>query len=93
MRTQRGYRKIRLVFHHSFRRPVKIRVEAEPPLSADRIVPLLPVGALLSTTRRPAPLFRPQPRLVRLEPAPQPDWRIVGDHELMLQEECEATCH
>ena len=93
MRTQRGYRKIRLVFHHSFRRPVKIRVETELPLSADRIVPLLPVGALLSTTRRPVFLSRPRPRLIRLEPAPQPDWRIVGDHELMPQVECEATCH
>lgn len=93
MKTERGCSKIRLVFHHSFRRPVKIRVEPEPPLSADRIAPPLPAGALLSTTRRPALLPRPRPRFFRLEPAPQPDWRIVGDHELMPQQESEAACY
>jgi hypothetical protein len=92
MRTQRGSRKIKLLLHHSFRQPVKIRVEPAPPRSADWIIPPLPVGALLLTTRRPAPLPRPRVRLIRLEPAHQADWRIVGDHELMLQEESEAAC-
>ena len=86
MRTRRGCRQIKLVFHRSFRRPVKIRVETEPPRSADRIAPLSPAGTLLLTTRRLAPPARPRLRLIRLEPAPQPDWRIVGDHELMLLE-------
>jgi hypothetical protein len=79
------------VFHRSFRRPVKIRVETEPPLSADRVVPLLPAGTLLPTTRRLALVLRPRAPLIRFEQAPQPDWRIVGDHELMLQEESEAV--
>lgn len=91
MRTRRGYRKIRLVFPHSFRRPVKIRVETEPPLSADRVVPLLPAGTLLPTPRRLALVPRRWAPLIRLEPAPQPDWRIVGDHDLMFREESEAA--
>jgi len=81
------------VFHRSFRRPVKIRVETEPPRSVDWIESPLPAGILLPATRRQAPLPQPWPRLIRLEPAPPPDWRIVGDHELMPQEECEAACH
>ena len=70
-----------------------IRVEVEPPRSADWIASPLPAGILLPTTRRQAPLPRPRLRLIRREPAPQPDWRIVGDHELMLQEEGAAACH
>jgi RNA polymerase primary sigma factor len=52
MKTNGGSKKIRLVFAHSFRRPLKIRVEPEPPRSVDRIAPPLPAGALLRTTRR-----------------------------------------
>ena len=55
MKTNGGSRKIRLVFPHSFRRPLKIRVEPESPRSADRIAPPFPAGALLPTTRRLAP--------------------------------------
>ena len=80
-----------MVFLQSFRRPVKIRVETEPPRSADRIASPLLAGILIPTTRRLALVPRPRAPLIRLEQAPQPDWRIVGDHELMLQEEREAT--
>ena len=92
MKTNGGGKKIKLLFHHSFRRPVKIRVETEPLHSADWIEPSIPAGLLLPTTTRPAPLARSRPRVIRLELAPQPDWRIVGDHELMLQQETEVAC-
>ena len=92
MRTRRGCRQIKLVFQRSFRRPVKIRVEAEPPRSADRIVSLLPAGTFLMATEPPAPVGRPALRIIRIEPVPEPDWRIVGDHELVLQEENEGAC-
>ena len=91
MRTRRGCRQIKLVFQRSFRRPVKIRVEPEPPRSADRIAPLSPAGTLLLTTRRSVPVPGPALRIIRIEAVLQPDWRIVGDHELMLQVESEAT--
>jgi hypothetical protein len=80
------------VYQRSFRRPVKIRVEPEPPRSADWIASPLPAGTFLLTTPRPAPVQRPALRVIQLEPVPQPDWRIVGDHELMLQEETEGAC-
>ena len=59
------------MFLHSFRWPVKIRVETEPPRSADQIAPPLPAGTLLPTTRRLALVPRPQAPLIRLEQAPQ----------------------
>jgi hypothetical protein len=90
MRTQHGCKKIRLVFHRSFRRPVKIRIETEPPRSADRIAPHIPVGVLLLATGRPGPAPRPQLQVIRLE-LPPPDWRIVGDQDLKLGEESEAS--
>ncbi len=80
------------MYQRSFRRPVKIRVEPEPPRSADRIASPLSAGIFLLMTRRLAPVQRPALRVVQLEPVPQPDWRIVGDHELMLQEEMETAC-
>ncbi len=92
MRTRRDYRQIKLVYQRSFRRPVKIRVEPEPPRSADRITSPLPVGFFLLMTQRPAPVQRPALRVIQLEPVPQPDWRIVGDHELALQEDRETAC-
>jgi len=92
MRTRRGCQQIKLVFHPSFRRPVKIRVETEPLHLADWIEPSIPAGLLLPTTTRPAPLAQSRPRFIRLELAPQPDWRIVGDHELMPQERTEIAC-
>jgi hypothetical protein len=90
MRTQRGCKKIRLVFHRSFRRPVKIRIETEPPRSADWIAPHMPVGVLLLATRRSGPAPRPQLRVIHLELRP-PDWRIVGDHDLNLEAESEGS--
>ena len=79
------------MYQRSFRRPVKIRVETEPPRSADWIAPLLPAGVPLLIPRHPSPPRRPLLRVIRSEPAPPPDWRIVGDHELALQEESEAS--
>jgi hypothetical protein len=90
MRTQSGCRRIRLVFHRSFRRPVKIRVEAELPHSADRIAPDLPVGVLFLANRRPGPPPRPQFQVIRLE-LPPPDWRIVGDYDLKLEGDNQAS--
>jgi len=78
------------VFHHSFRRPVKIRVETEPPRSADRIAPHIPAGVLFLATRRPWTSPQAQLRVVRLE-LPPPDWRIVGDHDVKFGEESEAS--
>jgi hypothetical protein len=92
MRTRRSCRQIKLAYQRSFRRPVKIRVETEPPRSADRITPLLPAGTFLRATERPAPFGRPALRIIRIEPVPEPDWRIVGDHELMLREGNEGAC-
>jgi hypothetical protein len=91
MRMRRGCKQIRLVYQRSFRRPVKIRVEPEPPRSADRIVPLFPAGTFPLIRERLVPMPRPALRVVRREALPQPDWRIVGDHELMLQEGSEAA--
>ena len=90
MRSQRGCRKIRLVFHRSFRRPVKIRVETEPPRSADRIAPHLPAGTLYLLTQPLAPPPRPQRQVIRLE-LPPPDWRITGDHDLKLEDDRGAS--
>ena len=90
MRTQSGCRKIKLVFHRSFRRPVKIRVETEPPRSADRTDPHIPAGVLFLATRRLGTSPQPQLRVIRLE-LPPPDWRIVGDQDLKLGEESEAS--
>ena len=90
MRTHCGYRNIRPVFHHSFRRPVKIRVETEPPHSADRIAPHLPAGVLFLATRRLGTSPQAQLRVVRLE-LPPPDWRIVGDHDVKLEEDNQAS--
>jgi hypothetical protein len=90
MRTQSGCRKIRLVFRRSLRRPVKIRVETEPPRSADRIAPHIPAGVLFLATRRPWTSPQAQLRVVRLE-LPPPDWRIVGDHDVKFGEESEAS--
>jgi hypothetical protein len=81
------------VFHRSFRRPVKIRVETEPPLSADWITSPLPAGSFVRNLSRPPTLPVRRSRLMPLQPELQPDWRIVGDHELMLQEEGEVACH
>jgi len=90
MRSQRGCRKIKLTFHRSFRRPVKIRVEPEPPRSADRTAPYIPAGALFLATLRPGTSPRPQLGVIRLE-APPPDWRIVGDHDLQIEEDHQAS--
>jgi hypothetical protein len=90
MRTHSGCRKIKLVFHRSFRRPVKIRVETEPPRSADRTAPPLRAGVLLLATRRPGTSPQPQLRVIRLE-LPPPDWRNVGDHDLKLEEDNQAS--
>ena len=90
MRTQSGFKRIRLVFHRSFRRPVKIRVETELPHSADRIAPHLPAGVLFLAIRRLGPPPRSQLQVIRLE-LPPPDWRIVGDHDMKLKEESEAS--
>ena len=92
MTTRRGYRHIRVDFCRNFRRPLKIRVEAKPLLLVDRIAPPFPAGTFLRLTRPPASPPRPQLRVIRLEPTTQPDWRIVGDHELMVREEGEASC-
>ena len=90
MQTLLNRRQVRLVFHRSLCRPVKIRVEAESPRSADRIASLLPAGSLLSTTWRVLPSRRPRLRVIRTEPPPEPDWRIVGDHRPEPATECEA---
>ena len=90
MRTQSGCRKIKLVFHRSFRRPVKIRVETAPPRAADRIAPHIPAGVLLFVARRPWPPPRPQLRVIRLELL-LPDWRIAGDDDLMLENDHQAS--
>jgi hypothetical protein len=90
MRTQRGCKKIRLVFHRSFRRPVKIRVETEPPRSVDRVAPYPPVGTLFLLAQRQVPPPRPQRLVIQLE-LPSPDWRIVGDHDLKLAGEREES--
>ncbi len=79
-----------MAFHPGFRRPVQIRVEPEPPHSADRIARLAPAGSLVRNSRRLSTLPVRQSRLICLDPEPQPDWRIVGDHEFMLQEESEV---
>ena len=90
MRARRGCKKIKLVFHRSFRRPVKIRVETEPPHSADRTAPYIPAGVLFLATRQPGSSPRPQLRAIRLE-LPSPDWRIVGDHDVKLEEDNQAS--
>jgi hypothetical protein len=79
MRTQRRRTQIKLDYQRSFRRPVKIRIEAESPRSADRITSLFPAGVLLLANPRPARPQRPQLRVVQV--APEPDWRIVGDQD------------
>ena len=86
MRTRTGCRRIKLAFHRSFRRSVKIRVEAEFPNSADWITTIPPARVFLLKTPRPASLPRPALRILKLEPFDDPDWRIVGDHEGMLGE-------
>jgi hypothetical protein len=91
MRTRRSCRQIRPVFRRSFRRPVVIRVETEPPRSADRIEPLLPAGTLLLSLPRPTAPRRPQVRVIRLEAPSQPDWRIVGDHDPEVAGEWEGV--
>jgi hypothetical protein len=80
MQTRRSRRKIELVYHRSFRRPVKIRVEAESPRSADRITSLSPAGTLLLINQRPQRPVRPQLRIVRAAP-PEPDWRTVCEQD------------
>ena len=90
MRTQRGCKKIKLVFHRSFRRPVKIRVETEPPRSADRVAPYLPAGTLFLFTQPVESPPRPPRQVIRLE-LPPPDWRITGDHDLKLEDDSEAS--
>jgi hypothetical protein len=90
MKTERGCRRIRLAFHPGFCRPVKIRVEAEPLHSADRIVPLVPAGSLVRNLRPPSTLPVRWSRLRHPQSEPQSDWRIVGDHDLLLQEESEG---
>jgi len=90
MRTQRGCRKIKLVFHRSFRRPVKIRVEPEPPRSEDRIAPHMPVGVLLLATRRQEIPPQSQLRVIRLE-LPPPEWQTVGDYDLKLERDYRAS--
>jgi hypothetical protein len=81
MQTHRSIRQIRLAYHRSFRRPVKIRVEVEPPRSTDRVTSLFPAGALLLLTPRPPRTARPALRVIRHNVAPEPDWRIVGDQD------------
>ena len=83
MRTQRSCKKIKLVFHRSFRRPVKIRVETGLPRSADRTAPHIPAGILLLATQRQGISPGSQLQVIRLE-LPPSGWRIVGDHKLKL---------
>ncbi len=90
MRTQRDGRQIKVVFHRSFRRPVKIRVETEPPRSVDRIAPRIPAGILFLITQRLGLPTRPQLQVIRLE-LPPPDGRIAGDPGLKLDEESTAS--
>ena len=77
MRTQRGCKKVKLVFHRSFRRPVKIRVETGPPRSADRTASLIPAGILLLAAQRQGISPGSQLRVIRLQ-LPPPDWPTVG---------------
>ena len=92
MRMRSSCRQVKTIFHRSFRRPVKIRVEAEPPSSVDRVELPPPAGFLLRSVTRPPVSLRSPLRVIRLDPAPAPDWRIVGDHDVGLWPESEVGC-
>ncbi len=92
MRTERGCRRVELTFHRSFRRPVKIRIEPEPLRSADRIASPFPAGPLFLTPPLPSAPRECLIRLIRLELAPQPDWRIMGDSDPEFADQNEASC-
>jgi hypothetical protein len=92
MKTQCGRKQNKLLFHRSFRQPVKVRVETGPLRSADRIASLFPAGTFLLAAQLPLSARRPQLQVIRIEPPIQPDWRIVGDHDLPLVEQSQASC-
>ena len=79
MKANRRRTQIKLDYTRSFRRPVKIRIEAESPRSADRITSLFPAGVLLLANPRPPRPERAPLRIVQV--MPEPDWRIVGDQD------------
>jgi hypothetical protein len=78
MSTPRDCQQITLVFRRSFCRPVKIRVEAELPRSADRIASFFPAGTLLLTAPRRLPPDRRGIRIIHIESSPQPEWQACG---------------
>jgi len=81
MKQLRSGRPIEIVFHRSFRRPVKILANAESPHSAVQIPHHFPAGVSNPATRRARPRRRKAPGIIRLESLPQMDWRILGDHD------------
>jgi hypothetical protein len=92
MQTKRNGQQVRTRFYRSFCRPVKVRVEAELPHSADRATPYSPAGIPILQSPRFSQPERPRLRVIRLEPRPMPDWRIVGDHDPELLRELEGDC-
>jgi hypothetical protein len=92
MQTKRNWQQIRTRFPRSFCRPVKVRVDAEPPHSADRATPCFPAGFSLQLNPRPPQPEQPRLRVFRPEPKQSPDWRIVGDHDPGLSCEQEGDC-
>jgi hypothetical protein len=92
MKTQCGRKQNKLLFHRSFRQPVKIQVETGPLRSADRIASLFPAGTSLLAAQRPLSVRRLLLQIIRIESPTQPDWRIVGDHDLPLVKQSKASC-
>jgi hypothetical protein len=90
--TQCGRKHNKLLFHRNFRQPVKIRVETGSLRSADRIASLFPAGTFLLAAQRPLFVRRLQLPITCIESPTQPDWRIVGDHDLPLVEQSKASC-
>ena len=89
MKLLRSGRQIEIVFHRSFRRPVKILANTESPHSVDLIAHHFPAGVSNPATRRVRPRRWNEPRIIRLAPLPPMDWRILGDHdpELVMNRE------
>lgn len=80
MKLLRSGRQLEIVFHRSFRRPVKILATTESPHSVDQIPHHFPAGVYNLTSTVKHRRWN-APRIIRLVPLPPMDWRILGDHD------------
>jgi len=80
MQNQSRGKPIEILFHRSVRRTVSIRTSAEAPCSNVLVIPQRPCDTA-SLKRGTVRLRHSEPRIIRLDPPAQPDWRIVGDND------------